>query len=92
MILFASYGKRTTSDKSPEKAAQEKELPPLYTWYCLDNVELGDDAPSQRIEQKLDRLQEKAEEAHKTPKHRKVLRERIRDILTSVDDQPSRLN
>ena len=92
MVLFASYGKRTTSDTNAKEAIQEKEQPPLYTWYCSDNVELSDDASSQRIEQKLDRLQEKATEAHQTQKHGKVLRERIREILKSVDDQPSRPN
>lgn len=92
MILFASYGKRTTTDKDSEEASQKQERPPLYTWHCSDNVELRDDASSRNIEQKLDRLQQKAEEAQTTKKHRKVLRERIREILKHVDDQPSRPN
>ena len=89
VILFASYGKRTTTDQDPEEASQENERPPLYTWYCSDNVELTDDVPSQSIEQKLDRLRRKAEEAHTGHGYREVLRERIREILKSVEDQPS---
>ena len=92
VILFASFRKRSTTDQNSEEATLEEEKSLLYTWHCSDNVILSDDASSRNIEQKLDRLQQKAEEAHKTQKHRKVLRERIREILKHVDDQPSRPN
>ena len=89
VILFASFLDETTTVEGSEDSVPEKVERPLYTWYCSDNVELRDDAASQSIEQKLDRLQQKAAEAHKTKKHRAVLRERIREILKSVEDQPS---
>lgn len=91
MILFASFKIRSTTDENSGEAIPRVVKPLLYTGYCSDNVKLSDDASSQNIQQKLDRLQQKAEEAHKTQKHRKVLRERIREILKSADLTQSNL-